>query len=167
MAAPADRTQANITVSNVRPVLVVGRQTRSVDEGAAARSLRRSAHRRSALFVDDGILDTHTATVDWGDGSAVEAPTVFRGQWLWRARRHAHLRRQRRLHRDGHRHRRRRRLRHAAILGHRRQCRAHGGALEQRPGRRRFVGHGFVHQSVRPQHFRHHGRFPLRLRRRQ
>ena len=31
------------------------------------------------LFVDPGILDTHTATVDWGDGSGVQSATIFPG----------------------------------------------------------------------------------------
>ena len=33
-----------------------------------------------ALFVDDGILDTHTATVNWGDGSAIEVADHLRSR---------------------------------------------------------------------------------------
>ena len=29
------------------------------------------------LFIDDGILDTHLATIDWGDGTAAQNAVVF------------------------------------------------------------------------------------------
>jgi len=29
------------------------------------------------LFIDDGVLDTHTATVDWGDGSSPEPASIL------------------------------------------------------------------------------------------
>jgi hypothetical protein len=29
------------------------------------------------LFIDPGLDDTHTVTVNWGDGSPLETPTTF------------------------------------------------------------------------------------------
>jgi hypothetical protein len=58
----------NITVNNVAPILVAG-QDQTVDEGDVV-SLGPST------FNDKGTLDTHTATVDWGDGTAVETGVV-------------------------------------------------------------------------------------------
>ncbi len=57
-----------VTVGNAAPVVDAGPDA-SVDEGSTF-SLA------PATFVDPGTLDTHTATVDWGDGSTVEAATV-------------------------------------------------------------------------------------------
>jgi PKD repeat protein len=67
----------NVVVSNVRPVLVVATD-QMVGEGALL-DLSAVGAPPLALFVDDGLLDTHTATVDWGDGSPLEMPALFAG----------------------------------------------------------------------------------------
>jgi PKD repeat protein len=64
-----------VIVDNVRPVLVVAvdQTIHEMDEldlsGVGAPPL--------GLFIDNGALDTHTATIDWGDGSAIENATIF------------------------------------------------------------------------------------------
>jgi PKD repeat protein len=64
----------NVTVKNQQPVLVVaGDQT--VNEGQLL-DLSGNGNPILGLFVDDGKLDTHTATVDWGDGSPVGPAVV-------------------------------------------------------------------------------------------
>ncbi len=65
----------DITVSNVRPVLTVATD-QQVDEGELL-DLSGIFAPALGLFVDEGVADTHTATVDWGDGSAIETPTIF------------------------------------------------------------------------------------------
>ncbi len=70
----ASRTESLI-IQNVRPVLVVA-QDQMVDEGSLL-NLSAIGAPSLGLFIDDGILDTHTATVDWGDGSTIESPTIF------------------------------------------------------------------------------------------
>ena len=62
-------------VHNLRPVLVVA-DDQLIDEGSLL-DLSAIGAPPLGLFIDEGILDTHTATVDWGDGSAIEAPTIF------------------------------------------------------------------------------------------
>ncbi|MDO8616611.1 MAG: PKD domain-containing protein [Dehalococcoidia bacterium] len=57
-----------VTISNVAPTVDAGADT-TVNEGAAV-SLD------PATFNDRGTLDTHTATIDWGDGTPVESGTV-------------------------------------------------------------------------------------------
>jgi uncharacterized repeat protein (TIGR01451 family) len=57
-----------VTVGNVAPVVDAGAD-QSVDEGDTV-SLD------PASFTDAGTLDTHTATVDWGDGTAADAGVV-------------------------------------------------------------------------------------------
>ncbi|MFH1723208.1 MAG: PKD domain-containing protein [Elusimicrobiota bacterium] len=57
-----------VTVTNVEPTIAAG-EARTVSEGAVI-SLA------PAAFNDKGTLDTHTATIDWGDGTAVEAGAV-------------------------------------------------------------------------------------------
>ena len=59
-----------IAVRNVAPVLDVG-PDRSIAPGRLLTL--------SPGFTDVGTLDTHTATVDWGDGSPVEAVPVIQG----------------------------------------------------------------------------------------
>ena len=107
------RAPKTLVVHNVRPVLVV-----ALDQTSQRRSpLDLSAVGGApplGLFVDEGLLDTHTATVDWGDGSAIEAADDLRGSRLRRARRHPHLHQRRRLRSHRHGHRRRRRQRHAS-----------------------------------------------------
>ena len=57
-----------ITVSNVDPTVTAG-SDRSIDEGD-------SLSLAPASFADPGIEDTHTATINWGDGSPVEEGTI-------------------------------------------------------------------------------------------
>jgi PKD repeat protein len=66
--------QANITVSNVRPVLVVA-ANQNVNEGQVL-DLSGVGAPVLGVFIDNGKQDTHTATVNWGDGSAVQVPTL-------------------------------------------------------------------------------------------
>lgn len=56
-----------VTVNNVAPTVTAIGDV--LDEGLTASV--------SATFVDPGTLDTHTATIDWGDGTPAEAITVF------------------------------------------------------------------------------------------
>jgi len=57
-----------VTVTNAAPQVNAGND-QSVNEGD-------SVSLDPASFTDPGILDTHTATIDWGDGSPVEAGSV-------------------------------------------------------------------------------------------
>jgi hypothetical protein len=64
--ALTDTDVAIVTVNNVAPtVTAVGD---AIDEGEAATV--------SATFTDPGTLDTHTATIDWDDGTPPQAVTV-------------------------------------------------------------------------------------------
>ena len=56
----------------------------------------------SGTFTDVGTLDTHTATIDWGDGT-VEAAELLQGQRFGLIQRPARLRRRRGLHDWSHR----------------------------------------------------------------
>ena len=67
--------QVDITVGNVQPVLVVA-VNQTASEGALL-DLSGNGTPPLGLFVDEGVLDTHTATVDWGDGSSIESPTLL------------------------------------------------------------------------------------------
>ncbi len=60
---------ATVTVANAPPVVDAGADQSRVPRGAAV-SLD------PATFTDAGVLDIHTATIDWGDGSPVEAGVV-------------------------------------------------------------------------------------------
>jgi len=64
--ALSDEDTATVTVLNVAPTVTATGDT--IVEGAAATV--------SATFTDPGLLDTHTATIDWGDGTPVEAVDV-------------------------------------------------------------------------------------------
>jgi cysteine-rich repeat protein len=57
-----------VTVNNALPVAEAGAD-KSVNEGTTV-SLN------PATFTDNGVLDTHTATIDWGDGTGTQAGTV-------------------------------------------------------------------------------------------
>ena len=61
-----DNDSTSVTVLNVDPTVVATGD--SIDEAGTATV--------SATFSDPGTLDTHTATIDWDDGSALEATTV-------------------------------------------------------------------------------------------
>ncbi|NIM49516.1 MAG: tandem-95 repeat protein, partial [Gemmatimonadales bacterium] len=57
-----------VTVENVAPWAVAG-PDETIDEGSVMML-------SPATFHDQGTLDTHTAAIDWGDGSPVEAGVV-------------------------------------------------------------------------------------------
>jgi PKD repeat protein len=61
---------AQVTVQNVAPAVNAGAD-RSITEGASV-SL-------SASFTDPGVADTHTATVDWGDGGGAQPGALVQG----------------------------------------------------------------------------------------
>ncbi len=65
------RPTAEVIVNNVRPVLMVAAD-QQVDEGA----LLDLTGGGLGAFTDVGTRDTHTAVVDWGDGSAPEVVTI-------------------------------------------------------------------------------------------
>jgi hypothetical protein len=58
-----------VTITNVAPVVQAGADAGVYQPGAVQLP--------DAAFTDPGVLDTHTATVDWGDSSAVEPATVL------------------------------------------------------------------------------------------
>jgi PKD repeat protein len=71
----SDVGSAEITVTNVVPVLTpVGNQT--ISEGQLLDLTGAGGAPLLGTFTDVGTLDTHTATIDWGDGSATEAAAV-------------------------------------------------------------------------------------------
>ncbi len=57
-----------VTVENVAPTVDAGPE-QTVDEGE-------TVHLAPAVFTDPGLLDTHTGTIGWDDGSALETGTV-------------------------------------------------------------------------------------------
>lgn len=59
---------ALVTVNNVAPTVEAGADA-TIDEGG-------SVSLAPATFNDKGTLDTHTASIDWGDGSPVESGLV-------------------------------------------------------------------------------------------
>ena len=67
--ALSDTDTTTVTVHNVNPTVTATGDT--IDEGGTADV--------SATFTDPGVLDTHTATIDWGDGTAAQAVTVVQG----------------------------------------------------------------------------------------
>jgi hypothetical protein len=69
---------APVIVNNVPPFLI-SQLDQDVNEGQLLDLSGLSGAPPLALFIDPGTLDTHTATVDWGDGSLVENATVFAG----------------------------------------------------------------------------------------
>ncbi len=56
-----------VAVNNLAPVVEAG-----PDDG----SFSGAVYNLTATFTDAGVLDTHTALIDWGDGSPPEAGTV-------------------------------------------------------------------------------------------
>ncbi len=60
-----------VTVRNVAPVVDAG-ASQTISEGSTLTL-------DPATFTDAGVDDTHTATIDWGDGSVVEAGAVTQG----------------------------------------------------------------------------------------
>ena len=68
------------TVSNVAPFLGPVLE-RTADEGGTI-TLNPAGEPLLVAFVDIGSLDTHTATIDWGDGSAIETLAVTESDGL-------------------------------------------------------------------------------------
>lgn len=66
---------APVTIRNAAPVVAAGAD-RTVTRGASL-SL-------TATFTDAGTGDTQTATIDWGDGTPVQAGTVIKTSTPWR-----------------------------------------------------------------------------------
>jgi predicted GH43/DUF377 family glycosyl hydrolase len=64
----SDTDTAQVTVVNVAPTVHAGAD-QTVDEGTTVAL-------DPATFDDPGTADTHTATIDWGDGSSPEAGVV-------------------------------------------------------------------------------------------
>ncbi|KPL15625.1 MAG: hypothetical protein AMJ93_16470 [Anaerolineae bacterium SM23_84] len=63
----ADRDTLLLTVENVTPEVAAGADQIVSEDDVVSLD--------PATFIDPGLADTHTATVDWGDGT-VEAATV-------------------------------------------------------------------------------------------
>lgn len=59
-----DSIDIGITVLNVAPIVVALANAHVIDEGGTIHL--------QASFTDPGILDTHTATINWGDGTATQ-----------------------------------------------------------------------------------------------
>src|SRR3954469_9687206 len=72
----SDTKSFNVMVANVPPVLVTATD-QTVNEGQPLDLSAQGGSPPIGLFVDPGVLDTHTATIDWGDGSPVQNATVF------------------------------------------------------------------------------------------
>ncbi len=66
--AGADTESTQVTVNNVAPTVDAGAATATADEG--------TPFARSGSFTDPGTGDTWTATVDYGDGTGVQALTL-------------------------------------------------------------------------------------------
>ncbi|HEY4632892.1 MAG TPA: LamG-like jellyroll fold domain-containing protein, partial [Candidatus Limnocylindrales bacterium] len=62
-----------VTVNNVAPVVDAGAD-RTADEGSLVQLTVPDGE--SVSFLDAGTTDTHTATIDWGDDTVIEAGTV-------------------------------------------------------------------------------------------
>lgn len=65
----------NVTVRNVAPTLS-GADLQLADGSRANRVRPGQAVTAIALFSDPGILDTHTVTVSWGDGTVTTTPNL-------------------------------------------------------------------------------------------
>ncbi len=78
-AQPANSAElAQGAVANVPPVLVVPLD-QNLNEGQLLDLSGTSGAPPLGLFIDTDLADTHTATVDWGDGSPMESTTIFQG----------------------------------------------------------------------------------------
>ncbi|HEX4412968.1 MAG TPA: PKD domain-containing protein, partial [Lacipirellulaceae bacterium] len=69
---------APVVVNDLPPVLVV-QTTQNVFEGDTLNLSGAGGAPALGLFIDTGTLDTHTATVNWGDGTATQSATVIPG----------------------------------------------------------------------------------------
>ena len=68
----SDSDTTTVTVNNVAPTVTATGDT--IDEGGTADV--------TATFTDPGVLDTHTATIDWGDGLPAESVPIVQGAGL-------------------------------------------------------------------------------------
>ena len=59
-----------VDIANVAP---------EVDAGPPVENFSGEVHNVLADFTDDGVLDTHTATIDWGEGADSEIASVTQG----------------------------------------------------------------------------------------
>ena len=64
------KAEGEVKVTNVVPV---------VDAGPDAQNFSGQIHAITARFTDDGVRDTHTATIDWGEGAGPESASVTQG----------------------------------------------------------------------------------------
>ena len=71
-----DAETFSVAVANTNPNLVVA-PDQTIDEGTLLDLSALGGASALGLFVDAGVLDTHTATANWGDGSPAESLTVF------------------------------------------------------------------------------------------
>ncbi len=79
-------TETDLTVTNQTPVVAPVADA-TIDEGEQIvlglplfpTSGAPTGAMRAVTFTDPGTLDTHTATIDWGDGSAVEMANLLQG----------------------------------------------------------------------------------------
>ncbi|MFO0789411.1 MAG: PKD domain-containing protein [Pirellulales bacterium] len=69
---------APVIVNDLPPVLVVA-LPQNVFEGDTLDLSGVSGAPPIGLFIDNGTLDTHTATVNWGDGSATQNTAIIQG----------------------------------------------------------------------------------------
>jgi len=67
-AAGTDVTTAEVVVNNVPPALTVSADLNAVQGDHVQLDL--------ATFIDPSNLDTHTASIDWGDGTPVEVGSI-------------------------------------------------------------------------------------------
>ena len=65
-------SQVNVSVNNASPV-ITQLETNAFEAGTVAPGEEATI---SANFSDLGVLDTHTLSIDWGDGSAIEVVPV-------------------------------------------------------------------------------------------
>lgn len=70
-----DEQTIQVNVKNIPPTLIVASNQTALED--APLNLTGSGPSSLGLFVDPGILDVHTATVNWGDGSPVESPAII------------------------------------------------------------------------------------------
>ncbi|WP_252851503.1 PKD domain-containing protein [Aeoliella straminimaris] len=68
----------DVTVENVAPVVDAGAD-QTVDESHAGMPTELTTVYITALFTDVGTLDTHTATIDWGDSTGTMSGNVSQG----------------------------------------------------------------------------------------
>ena len=69
---------APVVVNNLPPTLVAATM-QNVFEGDVLNLSAMGGAPPLGLFLDNGTLDTHTATVNWGDGTATQNASVIQG----------------------------------------------------------------------------------------